>query len=212
MNIIAINGSPRRDWNTSILLQEALKGAASAGATTELIHLDDLDYHGCRSCFMCKRKDNPDFTSCAMQDGLTPALLRIRNADALLIGSPIYLGDVTGQTRSFLERLCFPFVPYGREPFPPHIPNAMIFTMNLPGAVLEQVGYNDLFAKISDLLGRLLGPSESLIVTETLQTDDYSKYHMAMFDEAERRQRRLTVFPEDCQRAFHLGVKLAQRP
>ncbi|SPF52384.1 hypothetical protein SBF1_5670010 [Candidatus Desulfosporosinus infrequens] len=54
MKIIAINGSPRKKWNTDILLNKALEGAASQGAETELIHLYDLNYKGCISCFACE--------------------------------------------------------------------------------------------------------------------------------------------------------------
>ena len=54
MKVIAINASPRRKWNTATLLQSALEGAASQGAETELVHLYDLDFKGCTSCFACK--------------------------------------------------------------------------------------------------------------------------------------------------------------
>lgn len=56
MKVIAINGSPRKNWNTHKLLNAALEGAKSMGAETEIIHLYDLNYTGCRSCFACKRK------------------------------------------------------------------------------------------------------------------------------------------------------------
>ena len=56
MKAIAINGSPRKSWNTDLILQEALKGAADAGAEVEMVHLYDLNFTGCRSCFACKRK------------------------------------------------------------------------------------------------------------------------------------------------------------
>ncbi|GAB6266704.1 MAG: hypothetical protein STSR0001_21510 [Methanothrix sp.] len=55
--VIAINGSPRKTWNTTTLLENALRGAESAGAKTELVHLYDLEYKGCTSCFACKLKD-----------------------------------------------------------------------------------------------------------------------------------------------------------
>ena len=57
MNVIAVNGSPRKTWNTATLLQKALDGTASAGAETELVHLYDLNFKGCISCFAFKRKD-----------------------------------------------------------------------------------------------------------------------------------------------------------
>jgi ferredoxin len=51
--VIAINGSPRRNWNTAKLCQAALDGAAAAGAETELIHLESMKFKGCMSCFAC---------------------------------------------------------------------------------------------------------------------------------------------------------------
>lgn len=54
MKVLAINGSPRKTWNTATVLTKALEGAASQGAQTELIHLYDLNYKGCISCFACK--------------------------------------------------------------------------------------------------------------------------------------------------------------
>jgi multimeric flavodoxin WrbA len=51
MKIMAFNGSSRKTWNTATLLGKALEGATSQGAETELIHLYDLQYSGCKSCF-----------------------------------------------------------------------------------------------------------------------------------------------------------------
>ena len=90
--VIAINGSPRKTWNTATLLEHTIKGAESAGAKTEIVHLYDLDYKGCTSCFACKLNGGPSYGKCAMKDGLTLVLERIRNADALILGSPVYLG------------------------------------------------------------------------------------------------------------------------
>jgi multimeric flavodoxin WrbA len=109
-NVIAINGSPRKNWNTAMLLEEALKGAASKGADTELIHLYDLDFTGCTSCFACKLKDGKSYGRCAVSDDLTAVLDTIYDADALILGSPIYFGTVTGEMKSFMERLLFPYL------------------------------------------------------------------------------------------------------
>ncbi len=77
MTIIAINGSPRKNWNTATLLTKALEGAASQGAETELVHLYDLDFKGCRSCFACKIIDGPHNGRCAQKDDLRPILKKI---------------------------------------------------------------------------------------------------------------------------------------
>jgi len=90
MKVLAINGSPRKKWNTATLLQNALDGAASQGAKTELVHLYDLNYTGCTSCFACKLKDGKSYGKCAVRDGLTPLLEKIPDAGALILGSHIY--------------------------------------------------------------------------------------------------------------------------
>ena len=95
MKCLAINGSPRKKWNTATLLQKALDGAASVGAETELVHLYDLDYKGCTSCFACKLKGGKSYGKCAMNDVLTPILDKIADVDTLILGSPFYFGTVT---------------------------------------------------------------------------------------------------------------------
>ncbi len=88
MKIIAFNGSPRKNWNTGTLLQKALEGAASQGAETELIHLYDLTYKGCISCFACKTIGGKSYGKCAVQDDdLTPFFSRIEQTDDIVLGS-----------------------------------------------------------------------------------------------------------------------------
>ena len=82
MKVTAINGSPRKSWNTATLLKKALKGAASQGAETELIHLYDLTFTGCTSCFACKTKGGKSYGRCAVKDGLAPVLKKVGAADA----------------------------------------------------------------------------------------------------------------------------------
>ena len=149
MRIIGINGSPRKQWNTATLLDKALEGAAAQGAETELVHLYDLDFKGCTSCLACKTRGGKSYGACAMNDGLTPVLKRIAEADALVIGSPIYFGSVTGETRSFLERLLFPYFtytnPYGSL-FPRKIATGLIYAMNVTEEQGAAFGYEYLFS------------------------------------------------------------------
>jgi multimeric flavodoxin WrbA len=211
--VIAINGSPRKTWNTATLLEHAIKGAESAGAKTEIVHLYDLDYKGCTSCFACKLNGGPSYGKCAMKDGLTLVLERIRNADALILGSPVYLGTATGEMRSFLERLVFPYLVYDREHssiFPKKIPTAFIYTLGADEGRAKEMGFDVPIRLTEMLLGRMFGNSETLQVADTLQFDDYSKYVSSAFDPAAKAQRRREVFPQDCQRAFELGVRLAK--
>src|SRR5664279_2077769 len=116
MLTIAMNGSPRKKWNTATLLEKALAGAASHGAETELMHLYDLNYKGCISCFACKTIGGESYGRCAVQDDLTGIFSNIEQADAVILGSPIYFGAVSGEMKSFLERLLFPYSTYTDPP------------------------------------------------------------------------------------------------
>ena len=97
MKLIAFNGSPRKKRNTATLLEHACKGAKSEGAKTELIHLYDLDYKGCTSCFACKRIGGKRYGHCAVKDDLLPVFKKVEAADAILVGSPIYYSITTAR-------------------------------------------------------------------------------------------------------------------
>lgn len=212
MRVTAINGSPRKKWNTATLLEHVLEGAKSQGAETELVHLYDLDYKGCTSCFACKLKDGKSYGTCAMKDGLTPVLEKIRTTDALILGSPIYFGIVTGEMRSFMERLLFPNMTYTRPPqslAPRNIPTAFVYTMNVSEQLMKE-SYGPHIAANASLLKMMFGSSESLFCNETLQFEDYDRVVFNYFDPEERRKRRREVFPQDCKRAFELGARLAK--
>jgi multimeric flavodoxin WrbA len=212
MQVIGINGSPRKQWNTATLVAKALEGAAAQGARTELVHLYDLDFKGCTSCFACKTRGGKSYGRCAMKDGLTPLLEKIATADALVIGSPVYFGSVTGETRSFMERLLFPYltytVPYGTL-FPRKLATAFIYTMNVPEERSREFGY-EYFIKANERYGQLLlGSAESLCAFDTCQVDDYSKVVIESFDPVHKAKRRAEALPLDCQRAFDMGRRLA---
>ena len=209
--VYGINGSPRKTWNTAILLEHALKGAAKMGADTELIHLYDLDFKGCRSCFACKLKNGKSYGKCAVKDGLTPVLEKLAGAQALILGSPIYFGTVTGEIRSFMERLLFPYLAYTMPAstlFDRKLPTAFIYTMNLPEQQTKERNYQIHFGTNEEYLTKIFGQAETLCCYETLQIEDYSKIVFNYYDTEQRRKRRTEVFPEDCKKAFDLGIRL----
>ena len=211
--VIAINGSPRKTWNTATLLKNALDGAASQGADAEIVHLYDLTYTGCTSCFACKLKGGKSYGKCAVQDGLTPVLEEIPDADALILGSPIYFGTVTGEMKSFMERLLFPYLAYTNPPsslFEKKIRTAFIYTMNVSEQQMKEYHYTVHTALNESILSRTFGHAESLFAFETLQFRDYNKVVFSYFDPEERKERRRTVFPQDCKRAFDLGSRLGK--
>lgn len=214
MKVLAFNGSPRKNWNTAILLHKALEGAVSQGAETEFIHLNDLNYKGCQSCFTCKTIGSKSYGKCATKDDLTPILDRIKDADALILGSPIYLEVVTSAMRAFLERLIFPNLVYDGVStlFPRQIKTGFIYTMNMTENDLQS-GRWFLDKHISSnarYLKRMFGASESLLVTDTYQFNDYSKIFAPRFDAEKKAKRRQEVFPLDCENAFEMGVRFVK--
>ncbi len=213
MEVLAINGSPRKEWNTATLLNKALQGASSQGMGTELIHLYDFNFKGCTSCFACKLKNGESYGRCAFKDEITPLLDRIENVDALILGSPIYLGTVTGEMRSFLERLVFPYLVYDTQRsslFPKQLPVGFIYTMGANERFMEDLSIDRHIELNEMILGRIFGLSESLAVMDTYQFDDYSKY-VSSFNVEEKEKRRREVFPVDCEKAFNMGVRLTTK-
>lgn len=211
MKIIAINGSPRKSWNTATLLQHALDGAASTGSDTKLIHLYDLNYSGCNSCFSCKMKGGKSYGKCAIHDELTPVLEEIPDADAIILGSPIYFGTVTGKMRCFIERLLFQYLEYSLPPvslFPKRLKTAWLYTMNVSREQIPDTGYQIHFNSNENIFKRAFGHCESFYSYETRQFEDYSKVVFNYVDPEERVKKAEIQFPKDCKAAFLLGKKL----
>ena len=214
MKVIAINGSPRRNWNTAKLCQAALDGASDSGAETELIHLESMKFRGCISCYRC-HSAGPDYNTeiCHYQDELTGTLKECMDADAIIIGSPIYYGFTTGDVRAFMERLMFPIDTYevdkeGRRPVKLDriIPTAMIYTMNAAGIPED----NPLNINESEMR-RMFGYCESHYAFDTCQFADYSKYRANLFGARHKAKRQKEQFPVEQKQCYELGVRLVQK-
>jgi multimeric flavodoxin WrbA len=212
-NIIAINGSPRKTANTAKLLQSAVDGfCAGTGAQGEIVNLYDLKFKGCVSCFACKLKGAKSYGKCAHIDELTPILEKIEHADALVFGSPVYFGNVTGEMRSFLERLLFQYLVYDKNYSSLNtnkIPTAFIYTMNVDENRMKEFQYPSMLAVMEKFIINIFGACEALYVTDTKQFDDYSKYVSEAFDPAHKAKRHEEHFPAELKRARELGKNMA---
>ncbi len=212
VKVLAINGSPRKKWNTATLLQKALEGAASQGAATELVHLYDLSFRGCISCFSCKTRGGASYGRCGFKDGLSPLLDKILASDVLLLGSPIYFGTVTGEMQSFQERLQFPFLTYTDPPasiYPGKIRTGFIYTFGADEAMAKERGFSARIEANEFILKMIFGNCESLCSYDTYQFEDYSKVFAPRWDPEKKAKRKAEVFPEDCRLAFEMGKRLA---
>jgi multimeric flavodoxin WrbA len=100
MKIVALLGSPRPEGNSAVLARTFLDACRSRGADVETCFLNKMDYQGCQACMGCKTKAE----SCVLKDDMTPVYEAIRQADVLLLASPVYFGDFSGQLKSAYDR------------------------------------------------------------------------------------------------------------
>ena len=213
MKLIAINGSPRKHNNTGQLLERAVAGAQSQEADAELVHLRDLRFTGCISCFACKLIGGPSYGRCAVKDELEPVLQKCHEADALLLGSPFYFGTESAFMRAFQERLWFQYYLYSQVK-PPLSPRksatALIYTMNVRKDQMDEFGKTPIVEHAKDVMETLFGSCEVLLSCDTLQFDDYSKYDTDLWDAAAKRKRHEEAFPRELDEAYALGIRLAK--
>ena len=204
--IMIIDGGPRRNMNTAAMLESFANGAREGGAEVKLVRLYDMDYKGCISCMACKLKGKAS-NICKFKDALTPVLEEIAEADGLVLGSPIYFGDVTGQMRTFLERLAFPWLSYNDYSMtaPKKMPVVLVETMNGTPARNNSKGYGSMEHCIS----AALGDPERLVAYNTYQVKNYDRYELAGFSEEAKRKYREEHWEEDLQKAFEAGKRMA---
>ncbi len=215
MKVCAINGSPRKNKNTATLLQKALDGVKKAAKDkeieTEMINLYDFNYTGCKSCFSCKRFGGKSYGKCAVKDDIQEVLEELSQTDGIIFGSPVYFGDITGQLRSFLERLLFHYLVYDNNYSslaPKKMPTAMIYTMNVTEEIMNKSGYLSTFNNIEAFIGKVFTKPLVMHSNDTYQFDDYSKYKMEVFSEEAKAAHRKVQFPLDCKKAFEMGASL----
>lgn len=212
--IIAINGSPRKKNNTATMLQHALEGAKSVGAEVEMINLYDLNFKGCTSCFACKRKESKNIGKCAMKDELTPVLNKLMVSDAVVVGSPIYLSNITGETQSFLERFIFMNLSYDKESLTNYTGRkniGFVYTMGVTDDMIPLCGLDSTFESYKGIAGRIFnGKSDYVTSSDAYQFKDYSKFATGMINLPQKEKVRKEQFPIDCQKAFDLGKSLVE--
>ena len=102
MKIVAVNGSARRNGNTAILLRAALEPFQAAGHECELIQLAGKQIRGCTACYKCEA--TKDLTCSGLSDDADPVIDAMIGADALLLGSPVYFGDVPAELKAIIDR------------------------------------------------------------------------------------------------------------
>jgi multimeric flavodoxin WrbA len=103
MKILAINGSPRgKRGNTHIMVEAFLQGAQEAGAEVEEVMLSKKTIRNCKGCFWCWLKTPGE---CVIKDDMEPLLRKVEQADLLIFATPLYVDNVTGLMKNFMDRI-----------------------------------------------------------------------------------------------------------
>ena len=175
------------------------------------VYMCDVACAGCRSCLACKRKGVDEPSVCRWKDGLTPILDRIRAADRLIVGSPVYFGQTTSQFHALMERVCFPALSYNdySSTFKGRIDVDVFLTMNASGPFYEE-HYAEKFRSEFAPFHFLNGTTNVHAFCDTLQVKDYSLYDMAGFSEEHKRAVHTAQFPADLKRAFEIGADFSK--
>lgn len=102
MKILAINGSPRKGGNTSIMLGEMADELGKEGIETEIVQIGGQIVRGCMACLSCQKNQN---NQCAIKDDIiNECLKKIITADGIILGSPVYFSSVTAEMKAFIDR------------------------------------------------------------------------------------------------------------
>jgi len=96
---VGIVGSPRKEGNTEVLTKHTLKAIEEEGLDTELISLAGLDIRPCDACMVCREEER-----CPIDDDLLPIYAKIKEADAVILASPVYYSAATALLKAFMER------------------------------------------------------------------------------------------------------------
>ena len=217
--VIAINAA-RKNNNTAMMLKTALDGAKSEGAKTELIHLQDYNFLGCRGCMECKMLKNIPPKMCLQKDELSPILEKcIYQADSIIVGGPIYFMQAGGIFRSFAERFLYPFSIYGspnRNYFPKNGVKkcGLIFTMGATKSIIDDFTCNkkgaDAMQVWADCFSRFFGNVDTLRVYYTYHVKNFKGYELDCLNEPARKQYHDQTWERDLKLAYEMGKKLAK--
>lgn len=101
MKVLGINCSPRKEGNTYLLIKEVFKPLEDKGIKTELFQIGGKKIRGCIACMKCKKK--ADGRCHQKNDVINACIAKMEKADAIIIGSPVYFADLSGDAKALLD-------------------------------------------------------------------------------------------------------------
>lgn len=160
MKIVTLLGSPRTSGISTTIANRLTTTAAALGAKTRTYELNRLTYRGCQGCYVCKTT----LDHCVLEDDLAKVLQAAAEADVLVLATPVYYGDVSGQLKCFIDRTFSWLKPdYVGNPQPSRLtPGKKLVVVMSQGNPDEQL-FADVYPRYSKFLG-WLGFTESRLV------------------------------------------------
>ena len=142
MKVVAFNGSPRKNGNTNYSIQVVLATLEAEGIETELIQLGGNKVSGCTDCGYCRTAKN---AKCAIEgDMINDCIAKMLDADGIIIGSPVYFGNVTTETKALIDRAGKVTLNNG---------NLLRRKVGVPVVAVRRAGSNFTYAAINFLFG-----------------------------------------------------------
>jgi len=105
MKVVAFNGSPRKDGNTTVLINQVFRELEKEGVETELVQLSGKEIRGCIACYKCL--ENKDRRCAVKNDTANECIEKMIKAEGILLGSPVYFTDVTAEMKALIDRAGF---------------------------------------------------------------------------------------------------------
>ena len=144
MKIVCVLGSPRPKGNSFVIADRFCRAAEAEGAESQTFALNKLKYRGCQACMTCKTK----LDRCVLKDDLAQVLDAIRDADILVMASPIYYGEVSSQMKAFIDRTFSYLVPdFPTNPQPSRLAPGKRLVMILAQGDPGEEQYADVFPR-----------------------------------------------------------------
>ena len=200
MKTIVINADPKRKGINAQLMKSALKGAESVGAEVEYVDLYKLDLCGCRICLICKNDE--ETCKCYWRDELSPLIEEIFDADALLIGVPIFFSNPSSHYMALLERLIYCMVSYKTgNKFKGKVNVGLFYTINYPMDYFEK-SVRPHIKQSEDLL-KMLNGKVIIDIFSNISKNDYFNNQ----DVAKSKEKQLAV---DLKKVFDVACELSK--
>ncbi|MCU0573915.1 MAG: flavodoxin family protein [Syntrophobacteraceae bacterium] len=164
MKIIGIEGSPRKNGNTEKLVRSILQGAMDDGHEGKFCKLADMRISPCLGCIGCRETGD-----CVVKDDMTQIYEGIQAADAIVIGSPVYMWQVSAQTKMFLDRL----VPFIKPDFSTRLQGEKRLLLGFTQGNPDPQSFKPYFDYLEKMLAFLhFRVAGTLVASGTMEKDD----------------------------------------